>query len=171
MRRTTSTLLLLLPALALAQQTEKIDRSVIHKIKIAEFGEGGGFGGGGRGNAREASQVMNIMYNLTDRYGPRLTNSPQFRRAGDWAVSQLKEWGLSNVHLEKWGPFGPGWEYLSYSGNMIEPTGYTLIGTPVAWTNGTDGPVAADAILAVVQGPADLDKYHGKLQGKIVLMS
>jgi carboxypeptidase Q len=44
---------------------------------------------------------MEALYNLTDRYGPRLTNSPQFRAAGDWAVGQLKEWELSNVHLEK----------------------------------------------------------------------
>src|SRR5579885_734657 len=149
--------LCLAPLLLLAQQPERVDLNAIHRIRGEAIGRN--------------SKVMDTMWNLTDKYGPRLTNSPQFRRAGDWAVSQLKEWGLSNVHLEKWGPFGPGWEYLSYSGNMIEPTGYTLIGTPVAWTNGTDGPVAADAILAVVQGPADLDKYHGKLQGKIVLMS
>ena len=73
---------LLLPLLIVAQQaTEHVDLNVIHKIKTAELGGGGGRGG--RGN----SQVMNIMYNLTDRYGPRLTNSPQFRRAGEWAAS------------------------------------------------------------------------------------
>ena len=45
---------------------------------------------------------METLYYLTDRYGPRLTNSPQYRAAGDWALTQLKEWGLSNVHLEPW---------------------------------------------------------------------
>src|SRR5580658_9060576 len=100
-----------LPLLMVAQQTtEKIDLNVIHKIKIAELGgggRGGGGGGGGRGGeGRGASQVMNIMYNLSDRYGPRLVNSPQFKRAGDWAVSQLKEWGIANAHLEKWSTAG-----------------------------------------------------------------
>ncbi len=90
-----------LPLLIFAQQpTERIDLNVIHLIKTAEIGGGGGGGRGGRGPARPA--IMETLYNLTDRYGPRLTNSPQFRAAGDWAVGQLKEWGLSNVHLEKW---------------------------------------------------------------------
>src|SRR5438309_8961999 len=86
-------------------QTEKIDLNVIHKIKTAELGGGGGFGGGGgggRGRGGPSSKVMDLMWSLTDRYGPRLTNSPQFRAAGDWAAGQLKAWGLSNIHLEKW---------------------------------------------------------------------
>src|SRR3954453_22784289 len=95
--------LVVAPLLVLAQQQEKVDLNVIHKIKTAELGGGGGFGGGGgRGRAGAGSKVMDIMWSLTDRYGPRLTNSPQFRAAGDWAVGQMKEWGLSNVHLEKW---------------------------------------------------------------------
>ena len=97
-------LLPLVPLLIVAQQqTERIDLNVIHLIKTAEIGGGGGGGGGGRGGRGPAPRppIMETLYNLTDRYGPRLTNSPQFRAAGDWAVSQLKEWGLSNVHLEK----------------------------------------------------------------------
>ena len=98
------TILVLLVSVALvAQQTvERIDLNVIHKLKTAEEGGGRG-GGGGRGAggaARGLPPVMETLYNLTDRYGPRLTNSPQFRAAGEWAVAQLKDWGLSNVHLE-----------------------------------------------------------------------
>jgi carboxypeptidase Q len=167
---------LISPALTRAQQAqqEHVDLNVIHRLKTAEFGGGGGFGGGRGGNANP-SRVMDIMWNLTDRYGPRLTNSPQFRAAGDWAVGQMKEWGLSNVHLEKWstsdvtsGPI-PGWQVTGYSGAMVEPTYMPIIGMPVAWTKGTGGPVTAEAVLAPIEGPADLDKYHGKLKGKIVL--
>ena len=95
--------LLVVAQVVAQQQTEKIDLNVIHKIKTAEIGGGGAAGGGGgRGGGRgpDRPPLMETMYNLTDRYGPRLTNSPQYRAAGDWAVSQLKEWGLSNVHLE-----------------------------------------------------------------------
>ncbi len=95
--------LLVVAQVVAQQQTEKIDLNVIHKIKTAEIGGGGATGGGGgRGGGRGPNRppLMETMYNLTDRYGPRLTNSPQYRAAGDWAVSQLKEWGLSNVHLE-----------------------------------------------------------------------
>ena len=163
-------------SLVVAQQPgERIDLNVIHKIKAAEgIGGGGGFG---RGGARSPSQVMNTMYYLTDRYGPRLTNSPQFRAAGEWAVTQLKEWGLSNVHLEKWSTEGgrggpiPGWQMTGYSGAMVEPTYMPLIGYAQAWTAGTNGPITADAMLAPVQAPADMEKWHGKLKGKIVLTS
>jgi hypothetical protein len=150
-------LVLLVSALMPAQ--EKVDLNVVHKIKTEELGPD--------------SKVMELMYNLTDRYGPRLTNSPQYRAAGDWAVGQMKEWGLANVHLEKWAtpkdnPI-PGWQVTSYNGAMVEPTYMSIIGVPIAWTSGTDGPVTAEAVLATVQSQADMDKWHGKLKGKIVL--
>jgi carboxypeptidase Q len=171
-----SLLALLLPLLILAQQaTEHVDLAVIHKIKVAELGSsgrGGGFGGGGgRGN----SQVMNIMYNLSDRFGPRLVNSPQFKRAGEWAVTQLKEWGIANAHLEKWSSEGlqggplPSWEMTGYSGAMVEPTYMPIIGYPQAWSGGTNGPLTGEPIMATIQSPADFDKWRGKLKGKIVL--
>ncbi len=160
-------LLLLVPAFVVAQ--ERVDLNVIHKIKVAEFGGGGGGFGGGGGGGRGGSRVMEIMYSLTDRYGPRLTNSPQYRAAGDWAVGQLKEWGLDKVHLEKWTSNIPGWQYTHFSGNMVEPTYQALIGVPVAWTGGTNGAVTGEAILAPILAPADLDKFHGKLKGKVVL--
>ena len=149
-------LLVSIPLLIVAQQPERVDLSAIHKIKTEEF---------------EHSKVMDILYNLTDRYGPRLTNSPQFRAAGDWAVRQLQDWGLSKAHLEKWGPFGNGWECDSFAASMVEPTYQTLIAMPVAWTMGTEGPVTGEAMLAPISTPADLDKFHGKLEGKIVLVS
>ena len=171
------TLALVVPVLTTAQQQqERVDLNIVHRIKTAEFGGGGFGGGGGRGRGgANGSKVMDIMWNLTDKYGPRLTNSPQFRAAGEWAVSQLKEWGLSNVQLEKWstedvtsGPI-PGWQVTGYSGAMVAPTYMPIIGMPVAWTQGTNGTVTGEAVMAPIEGPADLDKYHGKLKGKIVL--
>jgi hypothetical protein len=172
-----SLIALLVPLLIVAQQTtEKVDLNVIHKIKTAELGGGGRGGGGGRaGGGRGGSQIMNTMYNLTDRFGPRLVNSPQFKRAGDWAVTQLKEWGMSNAHLEKWSTAGgrggaiPSWEITGYSGAMVEPTYMPIIGYPQAWSGGTNGPITGDAIMASIQTPADLEKWKGKLKGKIVL--
>jgi len=179
-------LLLFVPLLLVSQQAvERVDLNVMHKIKTAELGGGGGFGGGGgRGGAGRGAPIMETMYNLSDRYGPRLTNSPQFRAAGNWAVGQLKEWGLSNVHLEPWstksegrgggrgnaGPSSiPSWQLTGYSGAMVEPTYMPIIGYPQAWSGPTNGPATGEAILLQLQTPADLDTWHGKLQGKIVL--
>ena len=133
---------------------ERVDLGVIHQIKTEAF---------------QNPKVMDSVFQLTDVYGPRLTNSPQFRAAGEWAVKQLMEWGLGNVKLEKWGPFGRGWAYASYSGYIDEPQYQPLIGYPLAWTPGTDGPLTAEAVLAPIRTEADLDQYKGKLRGKIVL--
>jgi hypothetical protein len=184
-------LLLLVSVLLVAQQpVERIDLNVIHKLKTAELGGGGGFGGGGgdggRGGRRPAP-VMETLFNLTDHYGPRLTNSPQFRAAGEWAVGQLKEWGLANVHLEKWstvpapGDNGgggrapraaiPSWETTEYEGAMVSPTYMPIIGYPQAWSGSTDGKITADAMMAANPATmADMDKLHGTLKGKIVLL-
>jgi len=133
---------------------ERVDLNVIHQIKTEAF---------------QNPKVMDSVFQLTDVYGPRLTNSPQFRAAGEWAVKQLKEYGLDNVKLERWGPFGRGWAYTFYSGHINEPQYQPLIGYPLAWTPGTDGPLTAEAVLAPIRNEADLEQYKGKLRGKIVL--
>ncbi len=169
---------LAIPLLLLAQQPESIDLNAIHKLKAAEFGgdSGGGRGGRGGGN-RRMSPVMDVMYNLTDRYGPRLNNSPQFRAAGDWAVGQLKEWGLSNVHLEPWSTVGvrggamPSWEMKYYYGAMVEPTYMPIIGYPQAWSGSTNGVATGEAVIAQNSTDEDMKKWHGKLQGKFVLIA
>jgi carboxypeptidase Q len=146
------TLALTVPAQERAQ--EKVDLGVVHQIKAEAF---------------QNPKVMDTVFQLTDVYGPRLTNSPQFRAAGEWAVKQLKEYGLENVKLEKWGPFGPGWAYSSYAGYIDEPQYQPLLGYPLAWTPGTDEPLTADAVLAPIRTESDLEQYKGKLRGKIVL--
>ena len=52
--------------------------------------------------AMDRSQVMDIMSWLTDVYGPRLAWSPNLTKAGNWAATTMKGWGLSNVALEPW---------------------------------------------------------------------
>jgi carboxypeptidase Q len=144
---------------AILPAQEKIDLNVIHKIKTAELGND--------------SKVMELMHKLTDQYGPRLTNSPQYWAAGDWAIGQMKEWGLTDPRRETWAtpkdnPI-PSWELKSYNGAMVAPTYMPIIGVPVAWTSGTNGAVTADAVLAPITNAADMEKWHGKLAGKYVL--
>jgi len=73
---------------------EKVDLDMIKKI---------------RNEGLSNSKVMDIAYYLTDVSGPRLTVSPGYMRAANWAKSKFTEWGLTNVALEPWGEFGKGW--------------------------------------------------------------
>ncbi len=149
---------LIAPAMPLAAQEapEKIDLAVLHQIKAEAF---------------QRSQVMEHLFYISDVYGPRVSGSPNHRAAAEWIVKRLESYGLQNVHLEPWGPFGNSWQYKKFYGALVEPNYAPLIGFPLAWTPGTDGPVTAEAVLAPIHTQADFEKYHGKLKGKIVLIA
>jgi carboxypeptidase Q len=148
-------LLLISTASAQEQVGDKVDLDALTQIKREAF---------------QHSQVMENLYYMSEVYGPRVNNSRNHRAAAEWAMQQMKAWGLQNVHLEKWGPFGYGWQIKKFYGALETPTYASLIGFPLAWTPGTNGPVTAEAMLAPLHSDADFDKYKGKLKGKIVLI-
>jgi carboxypeptidase Q len=117
------------------------------------------------------SALMQTFSYLTDVNGPRLTNSPGMHAAAEWAKKQLTDWGLTNPHFEKWGPFGRGWENQRFSAMMTAPQPFILQGYPKAWTPGTNGAVTAEVVLATLNTPEDLEKVKGTLKGKIVLLT
>ena len=117
----------------------------------------------------QRSQLMVTASYLTDVFGPRLTNSPNIRAAAQWTVGKMNEWGLANVKLEPWGPFGRGWSNERTSVAMTRPYAFPLIAYSRAWTPGTNGTVTGDVVLAILNTPADLEDCRGKLGGKFVM--
>src|SRR5215510_2185132 len=85
---------------------EKVDLEMITRIRYEGF---------------RNSKVMEIASGLMDGIGPRLTGSPNMKRANEWTRDQLTSFGLSNAHLEPWGPFGHGWSYDSCSLRLVSP--------------------------------------------------
>ena len=83
------------------------------------------------------SQVMNTLSYLSDVIGPRLTGSPNMKRANEWTRDQLTKWGLQNAHLEAWGPFGRSWVLKDFSAQVIAPQTIPLIAYPKAWSPGS----------------------------------
>ena len=49
------------------------------------------------------SQVMQTLSYLSDVIGPRLTASPQMKRANEWTRDTLTKWGLQNANLKAGG--------------------------------------------------------------------
>ena len=150
---------LLMAAPAAAQvatpTSDRVDYDAIYRIKEEGF---------------QRSQVMDTASWLTDVYGPRLTGSPSFKAAADWAVKRLTEWGATNPHIESWGTFGRGWVNERFAATVVSGAQpWTITGVPKAWTPGVDGTVTADVVFAPMENDADLEKWKGKLQGKIVL--
>ena len=112
---------------------------------------------------------MTTLSYLTDVIGPRLTGSPGLKRANEWTCQTLTSWGLSNGHLEAWGPFGRGWTLKRFSAQVIEPQCIPLIGYPKAWSPSTDGTLLAPVIYCDAKTEADLARFKGKVKGAIVL--
>lgn len=115
------------------------------------------------------SHVMEFASGLMDGIGPRLTGSPNMRRANEWTRDQLTKMGCSNAHLEDWGEFGIGWQQLNTWVRMTAPDTAVFIAQAAPWSTSTNGPITAPAVWMSVKEEKDLEKYKGKLGGKIVL--
>src|SRR6185437_4546177 len=142
-----------LPLLLAAE--DKVDLYTTHRIRTEAVGH---------------SKVMDNLFYLTDVHGPRLANSPNYFAAADWVVKQMGTYGI-DARVEKWGPFGTSWRYTKFYAALTAPQYQPLIGFPLAWSKGTGGPISAEAVYAPIYTDADMDKWRGKLKGKIVLAS
>jgi carboxypeptidase Q len=148
-------LLLLSAGSAFCQSQEKVDLDMVTKIRYEGF---------------RNSHIHEIAEGLLEQIGPRLTGSPNMKRANDWTRDELTKFGLVNAHLESWAPFGRGWTNEYSNVRMLSPDVQTFIAYPKAWTPGTDGAVHGDCVRADIKTKQDFAKYKGKLAGKIVIL-
>ena len=134
---------------------EKLDLATIDKIKDEGL---------------KRSQIMDIMFNLTDASGNRLTNSPGYFRAANYAKDKLSSLGLSNAALDPWGEFGKGWELEKSYLAMTAPYYKAIQNYPKAWTGGTKGLKSAEIVAVAIKDSASLEQYRGTLKGKIIII-
>jgi hypothetical protein len=173
---------LLVPYAALAQQPQPQQPTLDPNDPIAKI----------RDEGLNRSQVMETLSYLSDVIGPRLTASPNMKRANEWTRDTLTKWGLQNGHLEAWGPFGRGWSLKRFSAQVIEPQGIPLIAYPKAWSPAIEvvsetavapskkknapmvatepsHTLTAEVVYFDAKNEADLARFKGQLKGKIVL--
>jgi len=98
---------------SLALAVEPVDHDAIARIRAEAFNN---------------SQVMDMVWHMTDLHGPRLTGSPEHKRAQEWARDTLAEHGLQNARLEPWGEFGRGWSFQKVAVELTHPTYMPMIG-------------------------------------------
>jgi|HubBroStandDraft_3_1064219.scaffolds.fasta_scaffold07534_2 carboxypeptidase Q len=145
----------LISAIAWSQEKpEKVDLETITRIRYEGF---------------RNSKVMDYATGLMDSIGERLTGSPNMKRANEWTRDQLTAMGLSNAHLEPWGPFGRGWANQYVNVRMTSPDIAPLLVYAKAWTPGTNGVVTGKCIRVNIEKKEDFDKYKGKLAGMILI--
>jgi carboxypeptidase Q len=140
--------------LTLSAQGAGVDTATIAKI---------------RGEAMTQSQAMDTHWWLSEGFGPRATGTPGYQAAAEWAMKKFNEWGLKNVHIERF-PFGQGWSIDRFSVHLLTPQPAPLVGMPRWYSPSTKGTVTADVVHVKASTEAELAKYKGQLAGKIVIL-
>ncbi|NQW02632.1 MAG: hypothetical protein HQ485_01230 [Acidobacteria bacterium] len=146
-----------LVALPLRAADEVIDYAALAKIKA---------------EGMQNSQVMDLASWMTDVHRPRLSGSPNIQKAGEWAVGQMKEWGLQNVAIEPWTDqtqFPRGWTNDKFYLAAVSPQAFPMTAMSTAWTPGTNGLIRGEAVLLTSADEAELTKLAGTLKGKFIL--
>src|SRR5438309_7079357 len=139
----------------LAWAQEKVDLETISRIRYEGFRD---------------SKVMELASGLMDSIGERLTGSPNMKRANEWTRDQLTAMGLTNAHLEAWGPFGRGWANQYVNVRMTSPDVAPLLAYAKAWTPETHGVLQGKCMRVIIEDKKDFDKYKGKLAGMILIL-
>lgn len=151
-----SLLLMLFMPFWIYSQTESVDLSMVYRIKQ---------------EGSRNSKIEELAFGLTDFVGPRLTASTGNTRANEWAKKKMEELGFQNVRIEEASDFSRGgWDNLKTYAAMTAPYYTNFACIPVAWTGSTNGLIKGEVVLMDVKAESDLEKYKGKLSGKIVLM-
>ncbi|NJD20479.1 MAG: hypothetical protein FIA95_14505, partial [Gemmatimonadetes bacterium] len=124
-RTLAAALALALTAPAASAQTFPIADPVINAIWARGMGD--------------ASLVEPLAQALMDSIGPRLTGSPNNRRAQDWLLGLYAEWGV-DARREDYGTW-MGWTRGYTHIDLVAPRVRTLNGMMLSWSPGTEGPV------------------------------
>jgi carboxypeptidase Q len=123
---------LMLASASLYAQQETVDTAAFSKIRKAEMTN---------------SHIPAIAHYITDVSGPRLTNSPGYKRAGMWAVETMKKWGMVNTAMEPWGDFGKGWEIEDFSISLKAPYSQSITAYPEPWSGNTKGEIHGEVVI------------------------
>ena len=138
-------------AAPVAQDT--VDRDMVDKI---------------RREGLDRSQVYAMFGHLVTNIGPRLTATPGYKAAADWARAQLSKWGLKDPRLESW-EFGRGWTLEKFTIEMVEPRYMPLIGYPEAWSASMEREIEAVPLFIGDKTPEELEVMKDRLSGAILL--
>ncbi len=119
----------------------------------------------------DSSQTYEISQTLFDSVGPRLTGSPGYRSAADWAIATYQKWGIQ-ARTEQYGTWR-GWRRGPAHIDLVAPRVRTLEGTMLAWSPGTGGkPVRGDVIqLPDLPDSAAFRAWLPSVKGKFVAIS
>src|SRR5690242_19990813 len=119
----------------------------------------------------DSSETEHLANELFDSLGPRLTGTPDLKRANDWLVHTYTSWGIAakNEQYGTWRGWRRGYSHV----DLVSPRVRTLEATMVGYSPGTGGKdVTAEAIiLPRFNDSTEFVKWLPRAKGKLVLVS
>lgn len=100
---------------------------------------------------------------LGDTFGSRLTGSPGYTKAAEWAAAQLRAAGAQNVHFEKF-KLEHGWQRGTATAAVVGSPARPLHIASYGWSPSTAGTVRGEVVIA------SFDAIPPKLSGNIVVV-
>jgi len=118
---------------------------------------------------RDGNQLMSNLEYLSDIIGPRLTGSGQQIAASKWAEQLFRNYGLTNVHQEKW-TIKHSWQRETARAKIVAPVSRNIAIVSAGWSSGTNGNVEGPLVYVNAASVAELQKYSGRLSGAIAIL-
>ncbi|HKP73097.1 MAG TPA: M20/M25/M40 family metallo-hydrolase, partial [Pyrinomonadaceae bacterium] len=116
------------------------------------------------------SRAMEYLQNLSDKFGGRLTGSPAYNRAAEWAADQFRAAGVKDVRLE---PFqiDSAWSRGASSARMIAPMERPLHLESLGWAPSTPPNGVRGEVFLLPDISRDyIRKNSDKLKGRVVML-
>jgi len=119
----------------------------------------------------DSSRTEKLAHAMFDSLGPRLTGSPDLKRANDWLVAMYKSWGIEarNERVGTWRGWRRGYSHI----DLVYPRVRTLEGTMLAYSPGTGKKdvTAPTVILPRFKDSTEFVKWLPAAKGKLVLVA
>src|SRR6266550_1714911 len=113
---------------------------------------------------------MTTLRELSDGFGGRLTGSPAYNHAAEWAAAKFRSYGIQNVRLE---PFTipSSWVRGTAHGQLLIPLARQLYLESLGWAPSTPpGGIKGDAIIIDNVSSDSIKSQAAKIKGKIVFL-
>jgi carboxypeptidase Q len=114
--------------------------------------------------------AMHTLRDLSDGFGGRLTGSPAYNHAAEWAAAKFRSYGIQNVRLEAF-TIPNGWVRGTAHGELLTPIARPLHLESLGWSPSTPpGGIKGEVIIVDNVSPDAIKTQSDKLRGKIILL-
>ena len=113
---------------------------------------------------------MGTLRDLADAFGGRLSGSPTYEHAAEWAVTQFRSDGIQNVRMEAF-TIPNGWQRGWAQGEMTSPMERPLHVASLGWSPSTpQGGVQGDVVVISDLSPDSIAAQGAQIKDHIVLL-